>query len=990
MLLINKYISNVFTEAGIPFSFIILFFLFFNLSSIAQDKPREEGLKQSALQQMNVGRYGEAIDLLNKYISANPRLPDGYNLRGLCFENRGQYQEAVLDFRRAIKLDPNFKDAVKNLERTQSVWYEQLRKKIKGHEREIAIDPTIAYNYLEIGKSYRWMEEWIPAEEWYDRYLERDKNASPDEIIRYSEILAKNGHIQKGEKILKEYTDRYPEDWRIWSRYGYFTMWLGKYKNAERAFRTALGFKPFFKEAQDGLDQATRQAYVTQQDPRSFEKEFPIDRYYRLLRSEPSNIDYRFNLADELIKAERIEEAYQQLQILSVEHFSDVRFQERWDYVTNFRETIYQQRIEEYKAKVEADPYDKVAVKKLAQYYQYLEEYDNALEILDNYFLNVPDEKDVELKFQYARIAAWSRDFDLAIQLIDNLLIEYPQNLDYQLFRAQLSIWNNRDLELAEPYLNNVLTERPTNIDAIIAMGSLMLIRQNFESAQTYADEAAKIDPLNNDVLTLQTNIDFQKLRAEEEERYKILEQGRELVLEKDCEGALPYYEQYLAEAEPNNLIIKEYGDVLFCANRFEEALLTYNEILAYGYDYETMLQKGKLLYTKGDSLGAAVTFMQLAEEEPGRFEPFLYLGDSYAKLGRYDSANAVYDSLLTWDLDSTEIAMIEQRQEWIPPSGLKGILKRFPSSIGIAPSINFYSDNISFRYTKIGGRLDIGIADFLAVGVSFYKTYTSGERGSLDSAIVFTVDTATNYQNDFNRTFTTFKGHVFLNFGKNFRVGVGSGTLNSDGQVLGIETDIYAIYEIPDTLRITGTYLNSDGALVLYSPYLIDLRVNNNKDRIFASMFKLDGNYTHKKTWVFSGYFQYVRVADDNEGNDIMLRAGKYFEKDLIAGYEYFYSNYKYVDDAAPFYYSPGDFNSHSIFADFIIEKNKNADIRLGGKIGYVPESDFILLEGHVKGSYRLANNFSIAGELSLGSTSRENSSYRYFSGGLSAYWSF
>jgi cytochrome c-type biogenesis protein CcmH/NrfG len=53
-------------------------------------------------------------------------------------------------------------------------------------------------------------------------------------------------------------------------------MWLGKYRNAENAFRTALQFKPFFKEAQDGLDQATREAYVTQQDPRAFEKEFPM------------------------------------------------------------------------------------------------------------------------------------------------------------------------------------------------------------------------------------------------------------------------------------------------------------------------------------------------------------------------------------------------------------------------------------------------------------------------------------------------------------------------------------------------------------------------------------------------------------------------------------------------------------------------------------------------------------------------------------------
>lgn len=963
--------------------------------SYGQNRPQDEGLKQSAVNHMKAGRYGEAIDLLNKYISANPRESEGYNLRGKCFENRGQYQNAVLDFRRAIKLDPENKDAVENLARTQEIWYEQLRKKIKGHEREIFINPDDPFNYLEIGKSYRYMEEWILAEEWYDKYLERDDNASPDEIIRYTEILAKNGHIKKGEIILKKYVDRYPEDWRLLSRYGYFTMWLGKYKTAEEAFRRALEIKPFFKEAQDGLDQATKQAYVTQQDPRSFEREFPIDRYYRLLRSDPDDIDIRFKLVEDLIKVERIEEAYQQLQILSIEHSDDERFQPLWDFVVDFRDRVYRERIEEYKQRVDADSTEKVAVKRLAEYYQYLEEYDNALDVLDQYFALVPDESDENMRFQYAKIAAWSRDFDLSIELMDKLLEDYPDNLDYQLFRAQLSIWNNRELYLVEPYLQNVLEKRPDNIDAIIAMGSYMLIEQEFDSAQVYANKAKEINPLNNDVITLQTNIDFQKLRAEEEERYKILEQGRELIVDGDCEGALPYYEQYIAEAEPNNLILKEYGDALFCAKRFDEALDIYNEVLAYGYSYETMLQKGKLLYTRGDSLGATVTFHRLAVEEPGRFEPFLYLGDSYAKLGRFDSANAVYDSLLTWDLDSTEIAMVEQRQEWIPPSGLKGILKRFPSSLGLAPALNFYSDNLSFSFTKMGGRLDIGVVDFLAFGVSFFKTYLRAERESLDSLTIDRIESPLS-EGGFNsyfsgeRDITTFKGHIFIKFSKDLRLSIGSGQLNSNGEIIGIETEISADYEIPDTLKVNATYLNSDAAVVLYSPYLINLEVNSNQDRLFATMFRLSGEYTLRKTWYFNSSFQYITVADNNEGNDFKLRVGKYFEKDLIAGYEYLYSNYKYVGDNAPFYYSPEDFNSHSLWADFIIEKNKNADIKLGGKIGYVPNSDFVQLEGHIDAFYKFAPNFQIQGSLGYGSTTRENSSYRYVSGGLSAYWSF
>ncbi|PKL87599.1 MAG: hypothetical protein CVV23_14495 [Ignavibacteriae bacterium HGW-Ignavibacteriae-2] len=296
--------------------FLLLFFLTAEIHEVfAQEQKSDDqsqSLKKSAVAQMQAGRFGEAIDLLNKYISANPRQSEGYNLRGVCYENRGQFQNAVLDFRRSISLDQNNAEAKKNLARTQNIWFDQLRNIILGYEREIAIDPSNPFNYLEIGKSYRLMEEWQKAEEWYDKYLERDQNASPDEIIRYTEILAKLNHIKKGETILKKWVDKYPDDWRLWSRYGYFTMWVGNYRNAEKAFKSALGFKPFFKEALDGLDQATKKSYVTQQDPRAFEKEFPIDRYYRMLRNDPKDVNTRFSLVDELIKAERIEEAYQQ------------------------------------------------------------------------------------------------------------------------------------------------------------------------------------------------------------------------------------------------------------------------------------------------------------------------------------------------------------------------------------------------------------------------------------------------------------------------------------------------------------------------------------------------------------------------------------------------------------------------------------------------------------------------------------------------------
>jgi len=57
--------------------------LTFNLFAQSTDR-----LKTEAVEQMKYGRYGEAIDLLNRFISAEPQNSEGYNLRGLCYEQR--------------------------------------------------------------------------------------------------------------------------------------------------------------------------------------------------------------------------------------------------------------------------------------------------------------------------------------------------------------------------------------------------------------------------------------------------------------------------------------------------------------------------------------------------------------------------------------------------------------------------------------------------------------------------------------------------------------------------------------------------------------------------------------------------------------------------------------------------------------------------------------------------------------------------------------
>jgi len=972
---------------------VLIFYLLvaFSVTNLfAQEVTRSEQLKKSALKQIEAKKYGEAIDLLNKYISSAPRDTDGYTLRGTSFEIMGQYQNAVLDLRRALKLDQNNTTARTALARTEAIWHKQLRKKIKGHEREIAIDPSNPFNYLEIGKSYRWLEEWQTAEDWYDQYLARDDNASPDEIIRYTIILTKTGHIKKGEIILKKWVEKYPGDWRLWSRYGYFSLWLAKYKQSKIAFENALGFKPFFKEAQDGLDIVTKKAYVTQNDPRAFEKEFPIDRYFRLLRKNPDDSEMRFKLVNDLVQANRIEEAYQQLEILGVDYSEEPKYIEKWDFVTAYRDSVYNVRIEELVIKVENNPTDKESVLKLVQYYSYLEEYDEATYVLEDYLELVPDENDPRINFEYAQILAWNRYFEDAGVVLDKLIIEYPQNLDYKLFRAQISIWTETEIELASEYVEEVLAKHPNNVDALVAKATLLIVDEDFEAAQETINKAKLLDPANNEVFTIQTRLEFQIIRVREREIYEILEKGRGVLGDEGCEEALPYYVEYLEKAEPNNIIKREYGDVLFCAKYYDEALVIYNEILDNGFDYRTSLERGKLYYEVGDSISAVNAFKELVEEDSTEFQPQLYLGDSYSKMGEYDSAMTTYENLLTWELDSMQVFLVEQRMSWIPATGLNAIIKAFPSSIGFSPQAQFYFDDLSFSFSKIGGRIDLGVFQYLTIGASFYRTTTTANWESLDSATVHYVDSVSQTGFTGRRIYTSFKGHIVIPFSDELVLSIALGIINTEGFDSQDETEISFSYDNYENFGASILYFASDANLILYSPYLIDYHLPN-LTRMTASIFKVKGYYNHSTGLLFSTVFDYLAISDGNEGNNFQFRMGYQFTDPFSGGYEYFYQNFKYPNDyLGGLYYSPQGFDSHSLWADFLLEDKERTEISMGGKIGYAPQTDQLILEGHMNAEYRLLSNLFLQGSLTMGQSSQYNSAYRFFGANLSAYWTF
>lgn len=944
-------------------SFLLITFYLISLSSFAFTQIDNETLKNDAIKQMNVGRYGEAIDLLNKYITANPRKAEGYNLRGVCYEKRNQFELAVYDFKNALKLAPNSKEYSENLNRITQVWYEQLYQKIEGHRREIAINPNKASNYLEIGKCYKNLGQWSLAEEWYDKYLEREE-ASADEIIRYSEILAKNNHIEKGEKILKTFTEKYPNDHRLWSRYGYFTLWLGKNKLAIEAFQKALEIRPYFLEAQDGLTQAMGKGYTYSVNDTSYRnrpdakvtpQEYPIDRLYKVIKKKPDDDKSRFQLIKELKKAQRYEEAFEQLEVLSEKYSGTPDYDNLFSEITTIRDSVYQQNIRIIKERFDKNPSNENDLIKLTEYYNKMSMFDESMNEFSKFYSSNPDNKNNELRFRFAQTAAWNKSFNEAIEQSDILLQNEPDNLKYKLLSAQLSAWTELNLEQGRKNISDVLAKQPKNLAAIISAGIIEVHFKDFDKASEFLEQAKAINPNANDVNTLDLRITFEKLRFEEDQLFKILEQGRDLAEIGDCENALPFYSDFMSKTSPNRLIQKEYGDVLSCAKRYDEAIQVYSTLIDEDYDFNIDLERAKAYLWSGDSLKAISEFERLKEQEPNDFLLNLFLGDAYQATGQYKKARKTFDSLLLFpDIDSTQKSLVEQRLNWLPATGLASFLVKFPSYILVYPTFYYFEDNTKFIYQNLGAGLELGVLDFLSL--AFYINQGI-YRGSTTTSTT-------------NSKYTSLYTAGYLHYSY-FTAGATFGTKNFNTSNLKTRYNSIFVRAEKDSLFYAhASYTDTDAPEILYSKLLIG-------QNITAQLYQLSGFYIFKQNYKFLGNYKFITVKDaiSNKGEVYDLRLGYNFTTDIWGGYEYAVTNFLKTSKD---YFSPQNFSTHSVWAEFTGFSVENHSIVVGGKIGKIPDVDFIVSEIGITYIGKISERFQISASGRLGNTYREDTSYR------------
>jgi tetratricopeptide (TPR) repeat protein len=210
---------------------------------------------------VELGQWDKAIVDYTRAIEIDPQYKDAYFNRGIAYGDLEQWNEAIVDYTRTIELDPQYKNAYD----TRGVAYANLGqwdKAIADNTRALEIDPGLTNAYDNRGVAYVNLGQRDKAIADYFNAIRSDpenKKAYYHRGIAYRDLGQWNKAIADYSEAIKidpEYIDAYDDRGVAYGN-------LGQYDKAISDFSHAIGIDRNFAKAyyNRGVAYATREQW---------------------------------------------------------------------------------------------------------------------------------------------------------------------------------------------------------------------------------------------------------------------------------------------------------------------------------------------------------------------------------------------------------------------------------------------------------------------------------------------------------------------------------------------------------------------------------------------------------------------------------------------------------------------------------------------------------------------------------------------------------
>ena len=121
------------------------------------------------------GKYNDAIDKINKSLEIKKDWAIPYFYRGACFHAIGEYDEAMLDYTKAISLDDNMTDAYYNRAKIslsrKDIQNPDIKKAISDLEKALSLDPKFQDALYAMAAAYKKLGDYHKTLEYIEKLL---------------------------------------------------------------------------------------------------------------------------------------------------------------------------------------------------------------------------------------------------------------------------------------------------------------------------------------------------------------------------------------------------------------------------------------------------------------------------------------------------------------------------------------------------------------------------------------------------------------------------------------------------------------------------------------------------------------------------------------------------------------------------------------------------------------------------------------------------
>ena len=678
-------------------------------AKINQDPQNAELYFQRGELYFSDANYDNAIIDYTKAIEINPNFGEAFFARGDCYYNQSNYDDALKDFFKTIVINPNHEFAL-NMIGVVYFYKENYNDAITYFNKAIAINNTNGLYYKNLGNSYRNLKNYNKALESYNTAIQSDTEDT-EAVKNRAELY--QYYLENRDAAIQDYTfliSKNPEITDYYRNRADLYADVKKIDLAEADYSKLISLNPT-----DDLAFIVRAYFYTTNE--MYAK--AIADYTQAIKLKPTEVNYYLDRASvyknsgkkdlALIDLQKVinldpnyTNAYSQRAFMNLDlenyesalkDFSKIIELEKTDYHYFDRANVYE-KLKKYDL-AEADFTSAVLLdsKNLlnrGMFYERIKKNDLAEADYKKAMEN-SDENSSASNY-LANLYKNTGKFDKALEIYNNNISKNPQNPDVYISRAQF-YYSQKKWDEGDADFNKAIQLKPDSERAYNIFAGELYQQRRFEKALEIINKLLKLNPTN--IYTLKTRAQF----YEAMHKTDLAEQDYNTIVN------LSSTDEEKKEALQNRAFFYRFS------HYYEKALKDYNTMIEmFPDDFDILENRSSVYEDMGKYELALEDINKIIRQKPNEVSGYNARSSIYQKMGKYNEA--LQDANFVISKDPKDLYNYRNRAQIYSEMGKLELAKQDYNKM-------IYLDENGYAYVERGrfylgnNQFDLAFADY-------------------------------------------------------------------------------------------------------------------------------------------------------------------------------------------------------------------------------------------------------------------------------------